>query len=846
MSWRGGGGGGGGYNNNNNSGGRRYFDRGGERGGFRGGAAGGGGAYGARQAESAPVVTREQQLAGLIVRIGDRPGGVVSRMVSDLVDVIRAETSVSSPHRAHVLQTLLACAAELPLKAPIYAAVVGLLNASDGAFGSAVVQAVAEKVTALLQQLAVAMPLVHQDVDDAHRIATALRRRLRLLCRFTAELANASVLSAPGMTDFLDLFLTQAHDALDYVDAHADSTADDDVLACDKALRRADFYASLACDTLPWCAATLRALKPLDTAEQLLNFQRFFERRLAQPLAALRAVADGARADGLCCERDALLVRWERLLAQQEGAWLLAAKQHSVHSDLSDKLRLGDVHDISNRIAVPARDADAATMYLPVLYEFELQSDAERAPTLQPGDVAVVREYVRDVLDSFNADHVGASKFLGAMPLPDGVNSDAIVVETVFTELLALPRAAFPLPFYTAVLGNLCQQPGSGVPKVLGRLALRLWKHAALLDVGVSDRFVRWLALHLSNFDYTWAWTKWAQTVALPDDDPQRLMVAEVILACVRLSYVDAIKEKLPEPLHAVLPPQSPAPALTYASDDAGLELHNAMHNKETLVSVARRVANLYGAAGLTEIADLGPTAAAVDGDHTAAAADAKAAVDDDGSEPLTPQAAERRLGAFFESLLKAGQQSFSHLLAVIERYEVLLKRLVHISGSSAQRTVVDVVTSVWRGAPMQQVLALDRLQTYNIIDAPAVIDWAFDAAHVQHFRHGFVRDILRNAMRWAVQAARTSVANNTAGAAMAVRNVESSLYLLIERAAAMHPLAAADSPVTLHFMRGIVIDIVRTHAADVTRPLRQRIEAIEGVEQLDLLDSAFAVGSAV
>jgi hypothetical protein len=73
-------------------------------------------------------------------------------------------------------------------------------------------------------------------------------------------------------------------------------------------------------------------------------------------------------------------------------------------------------------------------------------SDADRAPAnvLPLSDLAVVREYVRDVLDSFNADHVGATKFLHAMPLPDGASEDAVVVETLFTEMLALPVAVIP------------------------------------------------------------------------------------------------------------------------------------------------------------------------------------------------------------------------------------------------------------------------------------------------------------------------------------------------------------------------------------------------------------------
>jgi hypothetical protein len=676
------------------------------------------------------------------------------------------------------------------------AAIVGVLNSFDPSFGAAVVDALAEQINALLRQSATPLPLAYQDVEEAHRTAVGLRRRLRMLVRFAAELANSFVLSAPAMLDFLDLFLTTALDALTVVESGAIS-APAEVSKC---LRRADFFAALACDALPWCAASLRALKPLDFSSQFDAFQRFFDRRDARPPAALRALvaADDPAAlavdgdidpnDALHCERDALLVRWERLLAQQENAWVLGVKQNSVHSELHEKLQVATSHEISNRIAVPPRESDSGVMYPPPAFEFELMSDADRAPSnaMPPSDISVVREYVRDVLDSFNADHVGAAKFLHAMPLPEGASEDAVVVETIFTEMLALPLPSFPLPFYTAVLGNVCQRPGTTAPKVLGRLALRLWKHAAVLDVGVSDRFVRWLALHLSNFDYTWAWTKWAQTMSLPEDDPKRLMVIEVILACVRLSYVSHIQEKLPEPLHAVLPAANATPVLTFANDDAATLLHDAMASKEGSRGVARIMAQSYGGAGLAVLLD-----------EDAAADDA------DAAEVMSAAAQQRRLGAFFEAMLKAGQQSFSHLLALIERYQPIAKRLVTVGGALARRQVVDVAIGLWRQSPQTQVLVLDRLQSYGIIDVVAVVDWAFDPANVSHVKHGYVRDIVRGAVRWAVQSARLAVEATAASAAAAdnsneltmVRALNDALYALVERAAAALPVAANESP---------------------------------------------------
>jgi hypothetical protein len=77
------------------------------------------------------------------------------------------------------------------------------------------------------------------------------------------------------------------------------------------------------------------------------------------------------------------------------------------------------------------------------------------------------------------------------------------------------------------------------------------------------------------------------------------------------------------------------------------------------------------------------------------------------------------------------------------------------------------------------------------------------------------------------------------------VRALNDALYALVERAAVALPVAANDSPVTLHFLRGVVLDVVRQSAAHIGAPLRARLDAIEGVEQLGL-ESAFACGVSV
>ena len=122
------------------------------------------------------------------------------------------------------------------------------------------------------------------------------------------------------------------------------------------------------------------------------------------------------------------------------------------------------------------------------------------------------------------------------------------------------------------------------------------------------------------------------------------------------------------------------------------------MREKQPAVNVSALIARLYGGAGL---------------DTEARAAEARdvdvaAVVVDD--VPLGDAASERRLIAFFECLLRAGMQSYSHMQSVLERYDTLAKR---IGGATqeARRLVVGTVARVWQKHPPTIITVLDRFQ---------------------------------------------------------------------------------------------------------------------------------------
>jgi hypothetical protein len=388
--------------------------------------------------------------------------------------------------------------------------------------------------------------------------------------------------------------------------------------------------------------------------------------------------------------------------------------------------------------------------------------------------------------------------------------------------LLALPRSAFPMPYYAAVLVSLCRSAPTTVPRALGRCVMRLYKRAEQLDVALFDRLVRWLALHLSNLEFVWGWTHWAAAMNEPPHDARRRLVSDTVLACVRLSYAQHIEGKLPDALRVLVPPKNPEAVFVASLDADGVAVFAAMTDKKESIVLGGLLNRLYGV-------------------DDAVGDDDNDRVDEDEPARAGNSANRaRRRAAFFECLLRAGSQSFSHLLSVLERYEALAKKLA-CESAEARRDVVRTVASVWQKHPPSLAVVLDRLQKYGIIDAAAVVDWAFRDDSLVHFFDSHVRDVLRAAIAWTVSCVhRTRVAaaadaHDDVSAAGAVK-AQNEALLLVASSAARALASVRDDVALTTVLRGTVRDLLRLHAVEYSAVLSS-VNAIDHVELLGVED---------
>lgn len=104
------------------------------------------------------------------------------------------------------------------------------------------------------------------------------------------------------------------------------------------------------------------------------------------------------------------------------------------------------------------------------------------------------------------------------------VNCEADAVYTsqsILTSLFSLPKPRHALPYYHAVITELCTLSPTTVAPALGKCVRRLYAGLGtdgqagqtLLDPEGIRRFAQWWSVHLSNFGFRWSWADWCVEV---------------------------------------------------------------------------------------------------------------------------------------------------------------------------------------------------------------------------------------------------------------------------------------------------------------------------------------------
>ncbi|CEP08839.1 hypothetical protein [Parasitella parasitica] len=649
----------------------------------------------------------EIRLKGLIIKIGDK---ITPDLQVNLTKMKNILDNDYSKYPTTVQDTLKACVTELPAKAPVYGALIGLLNVSNY-----------EVVGKLMTEF-------NKSLEEA--VAETNWFKLKQFLRFYAELVNANVI-LPTM------YCNLLNDLLAVIDQPS------------QLRQRLDCVVYIVLSTIPWCGKELSDRCPADLDQIFKKIEIYMQRRGDVPVLNILKQYNGVNYDS---EKDDLLAHiWSLIQELQSRSWDLPFFPKPYR--WFDKEFTGALqHDVP-RVTVP--NHTPSMNYIGPLSTMKLLVDEQgqtlpNVPNHQSIEYFLLQEIISDTMNLFEVNRKDCARYLlsistsfdptffkSSPPAPVDSSDDSvkaepmeedadsgkwnlsdILVEAIFSQMLRLPLPPVRQVFYSCVFIELCRAEVGAFPMALGRGIKTLFGRLAYMDVECIARLWSWFSHHLSNFGFQWDWKAWSSVLALDPYHPQTCFIRETLEKEIRLSYYERIKSILPEEFHVLVPSTAPAPNFAYK------DIKDPLHAQAKVIIESLR------------------TKKTVD-EVRAILEKFKEEVRAAGADEQDQNRRVREM--FVQCLLLVGSKSFSHILNVVERYLDVL-RFVNSTPEGRLHTV-QIVASFWEHNTQFLGILLDKLLNYRVIDPTSVISWIFEKNQLQFVGRAFIWEILKNTL---------------------------------------------------------------------------------------------------
>jgi len=709
------------------------------------------------------------------------------------------------PHGEKVVALLVQCSEGLPLQSGVYAALVALLNLRHPGFVRRLLQTLAARLTQVL--------------SSAHEGAVQVVRA-KLVVRFLGELLSCRVLALEGEGGFASV-LEGLVIAMNDHEAHYQGTR--------------DMAAQILVSALVWCMPTLvdRWGPRLEKCMAFLKdhmesrHQVFSKQGLRSPFVRVEEEEDADEGQGQggppkreseeepCT--DSLAAMWgvakdlyarleaSAAAAQPPNGKGVAEASHPISTvvqpwrQLAEELEQeGQVHTLQGWKMPELGPLRSPTCLCFTLFDADSGQGAAAMVALPPSERVVLAEYVRDVFVTFrpvirktdgertgNPSTVAEQMLSIAKLVPPGSCTEYLVVEVVMAALLSLPSELGPY-LHRLILELLRTEPTKLPPAVACATEL-LFRRVPDMDPCASRALALWFGHNLSNTGFAWPyWAHWAFVADRPEDDPQRVFVAAVFECCVRLTYLDRIRQVVPPQLQALLPPE-PAAYSRFLDGDGNLEGEEFVAPKvrgkgeeeedededdedEDEPTKGRPAMCAITKALLGKIEDK-----AEESELEAALFAGQPAEEGEGGAPAPPiseatqHAMDRaraesgdqwRAVALMHALLRAGQATISHVRSLLDRHRHLLRRLTNAQGHMGreaaqghQMALVVAVGEVWQTSNQMFEYIMDELLIRSFVSPQVVVAWVFsDECVVGLAQAPFLWDLLRRAITLSIE----------------------------------------------------------------------------------------------
>lgn len=668
----------------------------------------------------------------LLVRIGERCpeyGGLAD--AEDHVETCFGYLARDLAHSSsEILALLMQCVEELPHKDPLYGALVGLINTEDKEFVGKVV----DRTHAGIQEAL--------DTDNCNK--------LRILTRFLTVLMCNSVVSPASLIELYESLVSSAATTVDEDGGNPAWQA------------RADFYVFCILASLPWGGIELSERVPEELERVLNGVEAYLNLRKPVVYSALQVFEriDNDDVEMKTESDDYLENLWSSIQALMENSWKVDSVPRP-HLSFESRLVNTQSHDF-DAVTVPetpkapenateisiGRQRQAAERTYPRrnmrLRIFPPSKTDEKITAI---DRFVVEEYLLDVLFHLNGCRKECAAYMVGLPVP--FRYEYIMAETVFSQLLLLPKPPFRLIYYTVVMVDLCKALPGAFPAVVAGAVRALFKRVSEMDVECRTRLVQWLSHHLSNFQFVWPWEEWAHILDLPRWSPERVFAKEVLEKEVRLAYWEKVKDSVASTpkLIELLPPKN-TPLYVYAPESKGLVPEPEFTLATELTTLVR------GKKTVREI---------------------QVWIDE---RILPTQGQQASIQIVAQTLLYIGSKSFTHTVTVLEKYGQIFRKIA--PDHSSQIAMIETVSQLWRNSAQMTAIVIDRMMGYRMVSNLAIVAWVFGAQNVQQFHTSDqVWEILRNAIN--------KTNNRTVDLRREIAAAEKSLKLAIAGTAKAH-----------------------------------------------------------
>lgn len=573
------------------------------------------------------------------------------------------------PYEAQIIHILYECAAYLPEKITIFSTLVGILNSRSSEFGK---------------------KLISHFVDELHNTIKSEQYDITVrIITFLCDLGNSYVIALNSIINLLEDF--------------TDLAVEDNI--------KSDFFIYTVLHSLPWigCALNGKLSGRFDTILNKISIYLGKRKKNHTKILQVWSSSEFPQQDYL----DSL---WTKLQTLKESSWL---EKHILRTYMHFTTLTDSVQHELPRLDQGVLESSENYPLPRVVFRLFQQSDCQENEVELPADDAIERFLVEEdlnwIIDNNYTDWKLCAHALLNYHRKDTIPLDYAIIETIFGQLFRLPSSPHLELFYGALLIELCRSQSNSMPQVLALAAEMLFQRIDTMQPICIDRFVDWFSYHLSNFEYRWSWTDWADCIELDSLHPKRIFVREVIEKCLRLSYHKKLFEFLPREFGTLIPDE---PLINYVLDD---ENHPAFAKAEQFRELI-----------LQKKSD----------------EDILQALEDKGDLfDLGQSYSQESVAIFFSVLLKFASKTLTHSFAALTRYHKTLSSLT-LNNEEMQSVILRTLYDSWSLHKQMMTVLVDKMIKMKILEPAIVQAWIFSEEMKVEFKRSWVWDVLSSAVK--------------------------------------------------------------------------------------------------